>query len=142
VFERGRVYRRDELHRAWDGTTRVPLQGGILTPVEAPVVIVVTGEEGGQYGYDDYWDTDGVFHYYGAGQVGDMEWVRGNVALRDHADNGEDIHLFEQVLPSGLRYLGQFVCVGFYERDDVPDRNGALRRAIVFELVALEDERP
>jgi 5-methylcytosine-specific restriction protein A len=141
VFERGRVYRRDELHLTWDGATRVQAQGGILTPVEAPVVIVVTGEEGGQYGYNDFWDADGVFHYYGAGQVGDMEFVRGNLALRDHAGNGEDVHLFEQV-QGGLRYEGQMVCAGYYERDDVPDRNGDLRRAIVFELVALDDERP
>ena len=32
-------------------------------------MIVVTGEEGGQYGYHDFWDPDGVFHYYGAGQL-------------------------------------------------------------------------
>jgi 5-methylcytosine-specific restriction enzyme A len=140
VFERGRVYRRDELHHAWDGATRVQQQGGILTPVEAPLVIVVTGEEGGQYGYDDSWDAEGVFHYYGAGQVGPMEFVRGNLALRDHSENGEDVHLFEQV-SGGLRYDGQMVCAGYYERDDVPDRNGDLRRAIVFELVALDDER-
>jgi 5-methylcytosine-specific restriction enzyme A len=142
MFERGRVYRRDEVHQAWNGTTQLQRQGGILTPQEAPVVVVVTGEEGGQYGYDDYWDPDGVFHYYGAGQVGDMEWARGNVALRDHSEHGEDVHLFEQVQPSGLRYEGQFVCAGYYERDDVPDRDGNLRRAIVFELVALDDEPP
>jgi hypothetical protein len=33
------------------------------------------------------------------------------------------------------------VCAGYYERNDVPDRNGDLRRAIVFELVAPDDER-
>ena len=88
MFDRGRVYRRNELHYAWDGATRVQQQGGTLTPVEAPLVIVVTGEEGGQYGYDDFWDPDGVFHYYGAGQVGPMEFVRGNLALRDHSENG------------------------------------------------------
>jgi 5-methylcytosine-specific restriction protein A len=128
VFERGRVYRRNEIHHAWAGATEVQRQGGILTPVEAPLVIVVTGEEGGQYGYDDFWDDDGVFHYFGAGRVGDMEWVRGNLALRDHAENGEDVHVFEQVQPSGLRYVGQFVGAGYYERDDVPDQNGDLRR--------------
>ena len=37
---------------------------------------------------------------------------------------------------------GRWSCAGYYERDDVPDRNGDLRRAIVFELVALDDERP
>jgi len=139
VFERGRVYRRDELHHAWSGATRVQQQGGILTPVEAPLVLVVTGEEGGQYGYDDEWDEDGVFHYFGAGQVGPMEFVRGNLALRDHSENGEEVHLFEQVA-GGLRYDGEMVCAGYYERDDVPDRNGNLRRAIVFELVALDEE--
>ena len=70
-----------------------------------------------------------------------MEFVRGNLALRDHSENSEDVHLFEQV-SGGLRYDGQMVCAGYYERDDVPDRNGDLRRAIVFELVALDDERP
>lgn len=139
MFEHGRVYRRAELHRAWGGTTRVQPQGGILTPVEAPVVVVVTGEEGGQYGYDDSWDADGVFHYYGAGQVGDMVFRTGNLALRDHSENGEDVHLFEQARPSGLRYLGQFICAGYYERDDVPDRNGDLRRGIVFRLVAFNE---
>lgn len=99
MFEHGRVYRRNELHQAWDGTTEVQRQGGILTPVEGPIVIVVTGEEGSRYGYDDFWDEDGVFHYYGAGQLGPMEFVRGNLALRDH---GEDVHLFE-MLREGLR---------------------------------------
>ena len=44
MFDRGRVYRRNELHYAWDGATRVQQQGGTLTPVEAPLVVVVTGE--------------------------------------------------------------------------------------------------
>jgi hypothetical protein len=35
---------------------------------------------------------------------------------------------------------GEMVCAGYYERDDVPDSNGDLRRAIVFELVALDEE--
>jgi 5-methylcytosine-specific restriction protein A len=96
-------------------------------------------EEGQPFGYDDYWDDNGVFHYFGAGQVGDMEFVRGNRALRDHAEAGEDVHVFEHGA-GGLRYTGQFVCAGYDERDDVPDRNGDLRRAIVFELVALDDQ--
>ena len=68
-----------------------------------------------------------------------MEFVRGNVALRDHTEAGEDVHLFEQVA-GGLRYVGQFVCAGYDERENVPDRNGDARRAIVFELVALDDQ--
>jgi 5-methylcytosine-specific restriction protein A len=139
VFEPGRVYPRAELHLEWNGGTRLQRQGGILTPREVPLVVVVTGEEGRAYGYEDHWDDEGVFHYYGAGQEGDMAFVRGNVALRDHADNGEDVHLFEHE-PGRLRYVGQFVVAGWNWQDDVPDVNGDLRRAIVFDLVALDDE--
>jgi 5-methylcytosine-specific restriction protein A len=63
-----------------------------------------------------------------------MVFLRGNLALRDHSENGEKVHLFEQVA-GGLHYDGQMVRAGYYERDDVPDRNGDLCRAIVFELV-------
>jgi 5-methylcytosine-specific restriction enzyme A len=138
MFEPGRVYRRSELHHEWSGTVELQRQGGILTPTEAPLVIVVTGEEGEQYGYADFLDDEGVFRYYGAGQVGDMEFVRGNRALRDHAEAGEDVHLFEQ-LDEGLRYRGQVVVAGSYDQEGVPDRNGDPRRAIVFQLVALGD---
>lgn len=139
MFEPGRVYPRSELHHEWNGGTKLQPQGGILTPREVPLVIVVTGEEGREYGYEDYPDDQGVFHYFGAGQEGPMEFVRGNLALRDHAENGEDVHLFEQEA-AGLRYKGQYVVAGWTWQDDVPDRNGNPRRAIVFDLVALDDE--
>jgi 5-methylcytosine-specific restriction protein A len=139
VFEPGRIYPRAEVHLEWNGDTRLQQQGGILTPREVPILVVVTGEEGREFGYEDCWDDEGVFHYFGAGQEGDMEFVRGNLALRDHAENGEDIHLFEQE-SGGLRYVGQFVAAGWNWQDDVPDRNGNVRRAIVFDLVALDDE--
>lgn len=104
-----------------------------------PIIVVVTGEEGREFGYADYWDDEGVFHYFGAGQRGDMLFRSGNKALRDHAENGEDVHLFEQE-PGGLRYYGQMVVAGWNWQDDVPDGNGNPRRAIVFDLVALDDE--
>lgn len=139
MFEPGRIYLRADLHHEWSGETQLQRQGGILTPREVPIIVVVTGEEGREFGYEDYWDDEGVFHYFGAGQEGDMEFVRGNLALRDHAESGEDVHLFEQET-GGLRYVGQFVGAGWNWRDDIPDRNGDLRRAIVFDLVALDDE--
>jgi 5-methylcytosine-specific restriction protein A len=139
MFEPARIYARADLHHEWGGTTEVQRQGGILTPREVPLVIVATGEEGHEFGHEDRWDDEGVFHHFGAAQEGDMRFVRGNLALRDHAQNGEDIHLFEQE-PGGLRYYGQMVLGGWNWKDDVPDRNGDLRRAIVFELIALEDE--
>lgn len=137
MFEPGRIYVRNRIHEAWGGTTEVQRQGGILTPVEYPAVLVVTGAYGARYGYHDWWDNEGFLHYYGAGQEGHMEFVRGNKALRDHVENGKEVHLFEQA-QGGLRYVRQVVVGGWYERDGVPDRLKNKRRGIIFKLVPVE----
>src|SRR4029078_10633187 len=67
-----------------------------------------------------------------------MEFVRGNLALRDHAVNGRDLHLFESLGREGYRYLGLFDCVGWEFRRG-PDTSGQERRLIVFHLL-LEEE--
>jgi 5-methylcytosine-specific restriction enzyme A len=56
-----------------------------------------TGRVGERYGYADRWDEDGVFIYSGEGQVGDLEFVRRNRTVRDHAKGGSDLHLFESL---------------------------------------------
>jgi len=40
------------------------------------LIVVVTGEEGREFGYEDHWDGEGVFHYFGAGQECEMQFVR------------------------------------------------------------------
>jgi 5-methylcytosine-specific restriction protein A len=96
-----------------------------------------TGE---QYGYRDGWDDNGVFLYTGEGQEGDMEFVRGNRAIRDHALEGKDIHLFQaQGKGEGYRYLGRFAC-STWEFRKGPDLYGDERRVIVFHLIQPEDE--
>lgn len=137
MFETGRVYKRAQLHDEWNGTTQVQAQGGILTPKQCPIIIVITGAYGAQFGYDDRWDEDGVLHYYGAGQEGDMVFLRGNRALRDHVADGKAVHLFEKV-DGGLRYLREVVVEGWYEVENVPDAKGNNRKGIVFELVPLD----
>jgi 5-methylcytosine-specific restriction enzyme A len=129
VFEPGRVYKRNQLHKEWRGDRRLQQQGGVLTPRGQRFIVLVTGAQGHRYGYRDEW-VDGVFHYFGAGQSGPMEWVRGNRAIRD---SGKDLHLFEEV-EGGLRYRCQLDYAGFRYREGVPDRNGEKRRAIVFLL--------
>lgn len=136
MFEPGRLYQRNEVHLVFGGSTRLQARGGILTPRDQPLIVLVSGDAGHRYGYGDFWDADGVFHYYGAGQEGPMGFVRGNRALRDRHKNGEDVYLFEEAGPGMLRYRGQLVCAGYYEQDDVPDVRGKLRRAIVFLLGA------
>jgi 5-methylcytosine-specific restriction enzyme A len=69
-----------------------------------------------------------------------MEFVRGNRAIRDHALDGKDIHLF-QALGQGerYRYLGRFACSTWEFRKGT-DLNGDERRVIVFHLIPPEDE--
>ena len=130
------IYRRTELHRQYGGQS----QGGISTPAGHPVVLIFTGYARGQHGYADGW-SEGVFCYFGEGQSGDMEWVRGNLAIRDHIAQGRDLLLFEMLKTprSHVRFLGPFACASWEYRRS-PDRSGSLRQAIVFHLAPLSEE--
>ncbi len=128
-FERGRVYnRRAEFHARFGGQQ----QGGIITPSKFPIVAIITGDEGLSHGYSDRWRVDGVFEYFGEGQMGPMQWKAGNKAIRDHLLEGEDLLLFKKT-KAGLRFEGEMVCEGFHH-EEAPDSEGDLRQAIVFEL--------
>lgn len=137
MFTIGKSYVRRGIHAELGGQA----QGGISTPAGHDLLLVFTGEQGEQYGYRDGWTEDGVFMYTGEGQRGNMEFVRGNSALRDHTATGKDVHLFEYVDRGIVRYVGQMVCVGF-ERRPAPDIDGNERSAIVFELMPLEAFSP
>jgi 5-methylcytosine-specific restriction enzyme A len=140
MFEVGEVYnRRADIHRPYGGQW----QGGISTPSRWPLIFLFTGESGEQYGYEDGWDENGVFLYTGEGQVGKMEFVRGNRAIRDHALDGKDLHLFQSLSKGeGYRYLGRFTCPTWEFREGV-DVNGEERQVIVFHLIQPElDDEP
>ncbi len=136
MFELGKVYRRRDLHGELGGQR----QGGIVTPVSTPIILLITGEAGLGYGYNDEELADGTFVYYGEGQVGPMSFVRGNRAIRDHAAEGRDLHLFEKVPPAHLRYRGQYVCAGYDEVPGAPDVEGTPRTAIAFRLVPIAED--
>jgi 5-methylcytosine-specific restriction protein A len=91
MFEVGKSYVRRELHDKYGGQR----QGGISTPAKYPVIFLFTGGGGEQWGYRDRWEADGTFRFSGEGQRGDMQFRAGNKAIRDHAANGEQLHLFE-----------------------------------------------
>ena len=137
LFVPGQLYNRQrDLHARFGGQE----QGGMMTPARHNLIFLVTGDSGRQHGYEDHWSEDGTtFFYYGEGQVGDMRFIKANLALRDHSTNGEDVHLFEEVPgKSGyLRYKGQMICTGS-EWVDAPDTKRNMRKAILFELVPLE----
>jgi 5-methylcytosine-specific restriction enzyme A len=132
-FEVGRVYnRRIDIHGRFGGQQ----QGGIITPAQHPIVIIITGEEGLAHGYADRYRDDGVFEYFGEGQVGDMQMRAGNRAVAEHSVQGKGLLLFKKT-SHGLRFEGEMVCEG-YHHELAPGRNGDQRNAIVFELRPLE----
>ena len=133
MFEIGRVYsRRRDIHDRYGGQR----QGGISTP-DGPYVFLFTGATGIQYGYKDGWDKNGVFIYTGEGQRGDMQFIRGNQAIRRHLSDAKDLLLFESVGKGLCRFLGQFACESWDYRQG-PDVDGHLRRLIVFHLIKME----
>lgn len=129
-FEVGETYhRQDEIHRLYGGQR----YGGISTPTEHPVVFLFTGESGSKYGYRDEFRPDGTYWYTGEGQEGDMEMKRGNLAIRNHETEGKKLYLLEAVGEGLVRYVGEATYLD-HHLEERPDRNGEMRRAIVFEL--------
>jgi len=63
-----------------------------------------------------------------------------NKAIRDHKEDGRDLHLFESNDEAwSVTYLGQFECVDWFEEQQ-PDTNGDLRKAIRFKLEPIDSE--
>lgn len=131
-FEFGRLYnRRRDIHDEYGGQR----QGGISTPAEHPYLFLFTGESGEQFGYADGWTEEGVFVYTGEGQRGDMSFTRGNRSIRDHAENGKDILLFQSLgKRKPVQFLGRFNC-STWEYKQAPDVDGKMRQVIVFHLI-------
>lgn len=66
------------------------------------------------------WENDNVFSYTGEGQNGDMEFTRGNLALRDHLKNGKRVFLFEQTRKGFVQFVTEmtFFDCDYYETHD------------------------
>jgi 5-methylcytosine-specific restriction protein A len=131
-FEVAKEYSRlRDIHERFGGQR----QGGISTPSGQPFIVLFTGQSGERFGYKDEWVQDGSFRYVGEGQIGDMEFVAGNKAIRDHAVNGKDLLLFTS-LGKGkpVRYEGRFECA-YWERADGFDVNESRRKIFIFHLV-------
>lgn len=141
-FTVGEVYdRRRQIHGPYGGS----FQSGIAPSSVANAIFIFTGDTGGQYGYSDEEEVDaqGIrsFSYTGEGQIGDMEFVRGNRAILAHSNDGRALHLFQSLgKGKGQRYVGEFVYAG-HKFMPGPDRDGNIRRLIVFRLVAVGDAR-
>ncbi|MFC5972649.1 HNH endonuclease [Halomarina salina] len=132
AFEVGETYSRWLIHDVLKGER----YKGIAKPSDYPFIIIVTGESGSDYGYKDEFLDDDTFLYSGEGAEGDMTMENGNKALRDHKQNGEAVHLFEDTdLPWIVTYVGEFE-YDSHQVDTLADADGRMREAIRFRLVA------
>jgi 5-methylcytosine-specific restriction enzyme A len=127
-FIPGQIYhRRTEIHDRYKGNG----QSGISTSSVFPYIFIFSGSQGLLHGYKDQWDNKYIFSYTGEGQVGDMQFSRGNLALRDHLREGKRVFLFEYVQRGYVRFVSEmeFFDFGFFETHD---RDGDLRIGIKF----------
>lgn len=126
-FIPNQLYRRSDIHDQYGGNR----QGGIAPSARFPYIFIFSGKSGTQYGYKDGWDNPNVFSYTGEGQSGDMRFVKGNLALRDHVKNGKRVFLFEVEKQSVVKFVSELT---FYDVDffDTPDINKNNRVGIRF----------
>ena len=108
--------RRADIHAVYGGNW----QGGICPSASFPFIFIFSGKSGHQHGYKDGWDNPNVFTYTGEGQAGDMKFTKGNLALRDHLQNGKRIFLFESHSKGYVKFIGEleFFDVDFFETHD------------------------
>jgi 5-methylcytosine-specific restriction protein A len=129
-FIPNQVYIRSSLHEQYGGQR----QGGISSCPNHNMIMIFSGQSGAQYGYHDGWSDDETrFYYTGEGQIGDMAFIRGNRAIRDHVRDGRELHLFEYIDRGRVRYVGRMAIVGTHEQRG-SDREGNDRNVIIFEL--------
>lgn len=137
TLEIGDRVRRREIHAAYGGQE----QGGIITPKSIPDILVVTSpESGARHGYDTFegLQEDGSFLYTGEGQSGPQQFVRGNLALRDAAQNDRPIRLFTKQ-GTYVTYVGEFTTgEPPFSIKAIADTEGRLRDGIIFKLVPVE----
>jgi hypothetical protein len=127
----GETLRRVELHERYGGRR----QGGISPSKVSPNVFLFSDPSKGiQHGYlYDGWREDGLYHYTGEGQLGDQLMVQGNRAVRDHAEEGRELHLLD-VRSGDAAYVGQLEYVDHYLADAPESGSTRTRSVIVFRL--------
>lgn len=133
----GDTIRRIELHERFGGRR----QGGISPSKVTPNVFLFTDPSKGlQWGYlYDGWREDRLYHYTGEGQAGDQLMLQGNRAIRDHAQEGRELHLFD-VHAGQAAYVGELEYVDHYPADAPQAGSDERRSVIVFRLRPLNFE--
>lgn len=127
LFLPGQIYKRSIIHDQYGGNR----QGGISASASFPYIFIFSGKTGHQHGYKDQWENRDIFSYTGEGQLNDMQFVKGNLALRDHLKNGKRVFLFFQEVKAYVRFEAELELDNF-DYFIGPDREGKDRIAIKF----------
>ncbi len=119
--------RRVDIHALYGGNW----QSGICPSATYPYIFIFSGKSGHQHGYKDGWDNPNVFTYTGEGQAGNMQFTKGNLALRDHIKNGKRVFLFESGNKGFVKFMSE---VELFDADyfETHDTSGNLRMGIKF----------
>lgn len=128
-FIPNQLYKRSLIHDEYGGNR----QGGISPSAKVPYIFIFSGKSGAQYCYRDGWDNHNIFSYTGEGQEGDMQFIKGNLALKDHINRGKRVFLFEIEGGGLVKFSSE---LEFYDADyfETPDKNGSNRIGIRFFL--------
>ena len=128
-FILNQLYKRSLIHDEYGGNR----QGGISPSAKVPYIFIFSGKSGAQYGYKDGWDNHNIFSYTGEGQDGDMQFIRGNLALKEHLNTGKRVFLFEIEGGGMIKFISE---MEFYDADyfETPDVNKKNRIGIKFFL--------
>ena len=128
-FILNQLYKRSLIHDEYGGNR----QGGISPSAKVPYIFIFSGKSGAQYGYRDGWDNHNIFSYTGEGQEGDMQFIKGNLALKEHLNRGKRVFLFEIEGGGLVKFSSE---MEFYDADyfETPDKNGSNRIGIRFFL--------
>jgi len=120
-FIPSQIYKRSTIHDQYGGNR----QSGICPSSQVPYIFIFSGAGGKQHGYKDQWENDKVFSYTGEGQSGDMEFTRGNLALRDHLKTGKRVFLFEYVKTGYVKFVCEleFFDTGFFDTHDTAGKS-------------------
>lgn len=119
--------RRKDIHGNYGGSW----QGGIAPSKSFPFIFIFSSETGHDYGYKDAWDNPYVYSYTGRGQIGDMKFKEGNLALRDHVKNNKRVFLFEGNGRGSAKFIDEVELIK-YNFQDIPDKLGNQRIGITF----------
>lgn len=127
MFNIGAIYKRSHIHDMYGGNR----QNGISVSAKTSNIFIFTGSGGKLYGYKDQWENSSVFSYTGEGQIGDMQFTRGNLALKDHLKSGKKVFLFKYIKQAYVEFVSEVDFID-YDYFETFDRNSDLRIGIKF----------